>query len=93
MMEELWMERPHICEITGRPIRNYSIWNFHHILSKQSYPEGRLDKANILICLPEIHQEIHDFKSREKKKFEWVYKYAEVLKIKYNHQKNYNTWL
>jgi len=94
MMKELWEEKPRICEVTGKPLPpSFSIWYFHHILSKGSTPEGRLDKRNILICRPEIHQEIHGFKARDVKKFNWVFEYAEVLKIEYNHRKNYNTWV
>jgi hypothetical protein len=52
---EIWNERPHFSQVSGKPITVFSVWCFAHILSKGAYPSYRLDKRNIYLVLPEEH--------------------------------------
>lgn len=56
----IWSERPHFCyetnvEIKGEPLSTM----FHHVLEKHKYPEYQYEKWNIVILLPEVHEQVH----------------------------------
>ena len=78
---KIWKKRPHKSEISGEPLGKepLSVF-FHHILSKEKYPEACLDEENIiLLTLIE-----HDNVERDMYKYEEVNKRREMLKEKYN---------
>lgn len=56
---DIWLEREHRCFETGRllgpkPLITY----FHHVLPKQTYPEYRHSKWNIVILHPDTHNQV-----------------------------------
>jgi hypothetical protein len=59
--EEIWKERKHYSEINGAwlgdTIRTYF---FHHILPKNSYPEYRFNKENIILLTLEQHMKVEN---------------------------------
>ena len=55
LFKEIWKERPHFCEVSGKPIHEFSVGLFSHVLSKGSYPGFRLYKKNIVLCLYSWH--------------------------------------
>jgi len=57
LFNAIWATRPHVCQVTGDPIKEFSIWCFMHVLSKKSYGKFRLFDKNILLVLPGIHHE------------------------------------
>lgn len=62
MFLEIWNERPHYCEETGIQIYGEPLTTmFHHVLEKEEnkYPQFKLCKWNIMILLPEIHDQAH----------------------------------
>lgn len=58
LFNEIWEERDHISELSGKPLLPKGHfqwhWQFLHILSK-SYPSFKYDKRNIILALPEEH--------------------------------------
>lgn len=56
---EIWSERPHRSEVSGRPIfgEPLSIY-FHHIFPKTKFPDMKFDKDNIIILTFEEHQQV-----------------------------------
>lgn len=53
---EIWKDRPHTCIESGRglgkePLTTY----FHHLLKKETFPQYRWEKWNIVILSPEMH--------------------------------------
>lgn len=69
LFQEIWNERPHICNNCKEPLtpttRRDFVKMFSHIKSKGAYPELRLVKENIeLLC--HICHEIWEFGDREK---------------------------
>lgn len=68
LFEEIWSERPHICnncKITLSPItRRAFVKMFSHIKSKGAYPELRLDKSNIELLCHDCH-DLWEFGDRE----------------------------
>lgn len=78
---EIWKERQHVSEISGEKligeVKNYY---FHHILEKQSYPELKYKKDNIILITFQEHQNVH----LDSFRYEEVNKRRELLKIKYN---------
>jgi len=56
---EIWSEREHISELSGKPLLNIGHskwhWQFLHVLPKGRFKSLRLDKRNILLALPEEH--------------------------------------
>jgi hypothetical protein len=85
MFREIWEERPHRSEISGKKIKHFSLWCFAHVISKGSEPKGRLDKANIVLCTPEEHQLYDNVGVEGLKEWEWVLLLKDlILKPKYN---------
>ena len=97
VFKEIWAERLHVSEISGRflpfPAHAKWIWCFSHILPKGNYPELRLDKSNIVLMAPAIQPqdecehtlwEHHKSSLRDKKEWQWVFEQEELLKIAYN---------
>jgi hypothetical protein len=82
MFEEIWEERPHFCEVTGKPIDFFSSWCFHHVLTKKAYPSFHLYKNNILMCLPEVHQAIEMGTIRQEDK-NWIKEMHDSLRREY----------
>ena len=61
MFLEIWEEREHVSEISGKPlIENRNHWQFHwqfaHVLSKNVAPSYALRKYNIMLMTPEEHE-------------------------------------
>lgn len=60
MFLDIWENRPHISEISGEPLLpiNHSKWYFQfmHILAKGHYPSYKLNPDNIMLGLPEEHE-------------------------------------
>lgn len=71
VFKEIWDERPHICEVSGELLKEFDIHMFSHILSKGAYGKYRLNKDNIKLVSPEIHNE-YEFGDRLGSKWDWV---------------------
>ncbi|HXP52128.1 MAG TPA: hypothetical protein VN922_19385 [Bacteroidia bacterium] len=55
---EIWAERPHVCFVTETPLGKEPLpIYFMHVLGKGAYPNFRLEKKNIVLGLPEIHEQ------------------------------------
>ena len=55
MFKEIWAERKHVSFITGKPLGEFNVWFFAHVLSKGSSPKFRLKKENIVLLTPKEH--------------------------------------
>lgn len=54
---EIWKERPHYCQITGKWLGNQpKSWHFDHLLEKSKYPELAFEKDNIILVDFEVHE-------------------------------------
>lgn len=83
LFNEIWKERPHVCQVTGQVIHTLDIRCFSHILAKGAYPRFRLLKENIWIVTPEIHHK-WEFESRDSQLFnQKKEKYIELKKKYY----------
>lgn len=51
----VWAHKPHICEETMRPLREYSAVYCSHILTRGAFPEMAHDPRNINILCFEAH--------------------------------------
>lgn len=60
IFKEIWEEREHVSQLSGRTIPYFSIQCFAHILPKSTHSELRLNKENILLVLPVEHRQQHD---------------------------------
>jgi hypothetical protein len=56
---EIWEERPHVCFEIGVPILKPMLYNFHHVLEKENFPEYRHSKWNIIIVDDKPHTQYH----------------------------------
>lgn len=87
--KELWLERPHVSELSGNPIM-FDVQCFHHILTKQAYPKFLLFKPNIIFLTRSEHRMIHDYSFEDliKKDSRWtlVESRYQLLKEMYNHE-------
>ena len=59
LFAHIWQTREHCSELSGAPLLPKGhfqwIWQFAHILSKQSYPKWKFNPKNIILCLPDEH--------------------------------------
>lgn len=78
---DIWMERPHKSEVSGRWLGQEALSTFfHHILPKSKYPEGIFDKQNIILLTFDEHQKVEQDPSF----YEEVNKRRSKLKEKYD---------
>lgn len=56
----IWEDRPHCCEVCRVAIAEAKAGNFSHILPKGTYPERRLDPANIALLCLDCHNAWHN---------------------------------
>ena len=95
---EIWMERPHICFITGRRLKEPSPSMFAHVLPKGAYKKFMLEKKNIVLMHPDIHHQQHSLGKEELinkyPKFLEFFQLQDSLRTEYNERylKNYRTF-
>ena len=76
----IWKKRKHFSEISGKYLGNEPMSTyFHHILSKEKYPEASLDEENIILLTLDEHTNVEG----DMYKYEEVNNRRESLKIKY----------
>ena len=61
LFKKIWSERPHVSELSGKEIRIFDPHSFHHLLTKQAYPEHRLVSDNIVILTRAEHNAAHSY--------------------------------
>jgi len=55
---QIWSKRPHHSEVSGRWLgREPLTVFFHHVLSKEKYPEASLDEENIVLLTLDEHEQ------------------------------------
>lgn len=79
---EIWNERPHVSEVSGKPLREFDVRYFSHILTKGAYPSMKLNKRNIILMTPEEHHE-WEFTDRSHLKWEKFKQLELALKMEY----------
>ena len=82
MFKQIWDERPHFCEVSGKPIRFFHPACFSHVLAKGAYPKFRLYKKNIVLCLYEWHHK-WEFETRKIPELSWIETLESALKTEY----------
>ncbi len=77
---DIWNERKHNSEISGRWLGKEALTTFfHHILPKSKYPDAIFDAENIILLTSDEHAKVES----DPVCFEEVNKRREQLKIKY----------
>ena len=73
LFNHIWNTREHRSELTGKPLYNTNHsqwhWQFLHVLPKGSYPKYKLNPDNIMLALPEEHQNQNKY-DKFKEKYE-----------------------
>jgi hypothetical protein len=77
---QLWKKRVHKSEVSGEYLASEPLHVFfHHILSKEKYPEALLDEENIILLTMWEHADVE----ADIYKYEEINKRREQLKKKY----------
>lgn len=77
---QIWKKRPHYSEVSGDSLGKEPLHIFfHHILSKEKYPEAELDQENVILLTLEEHNQVESDMYR----YNEVNKRREQLKQKY----------
>jgi len=77
---EIWTKRPHKSEISGDSLGKEPMSTFfHHILSKEKYPQAQYDEENIVLLTLEEHSDVEN----DMYKYDLINKRRHELKIKY----------
>ena len=66
LFKKIWEERPHVSEVSGKPLGNFKPMYFSHVLTKGAYPGFRLNKDNIVLKTEHEHQ-LWEFGTREQR--------------------------
>jgi hypothetical protein len=78
---QIWKKRPHYSEVSGDSLGKEPLHIFfHHILSKEKYPEAELDQENVILLTLDEHTNVENDIYR----YEEVNKRRELLKQKYD---------
>ena len=64
IFNEIWNESPRICKICQRVLTVFNPILFHHLRTKGSHPELRLEKSNIVLLCDSCHMGEHGFKPK-----------------------------
>ena len=80
----IWAHKPHICEETMRPLREYSAVYCSHILSRGAFPEMAHDPRNINILCFEAHNRWENGDSQRMRIYAKNQQTIERLKKEYN---------
>lgn len=90
LFQQIWNERPHTSEISGRSLGEFSIHYFSHILTKGAYPSYRLEQKNIKLVTSDEH-DLWEFGDRTLLRtlpeWQWVFERADELKYLYYNPK------
>jgi len=75
VFKEIWAERPHRSEISGRALDKYEGTEFFpniflHILDKKNWPKYRLNKDNIMLGTPWEHMLVDQGTRDQRRKYE-----------------------
>lgn len=78
---QIWTNRPHKSEVSGDYLGNepLSVF-FHHVLSKEKYPQAAFDEENIILLTLQEHDQVE----MDMYRYEEVNNRREKLLIKYN---------
>ena len=84
MFQAIWEERPHLSEISGRPLHPIGHWQWHwqfaHVLSKGTYGKYRLNPDNIMLMLPEEHESQESYEVFQERKIKLKREYNDRYK-------------
>ena len=64
VFKEIWDERHHVSELSGKPLGKFNVCYFSHIISKGSRPDLRGSKENIMLMTFDEHQ-LWEFGTKE----------------------------
>ena len=64
IFNEIWNERPRICKICQGVLTVFNPILFHHLRTKGSHTELRLEKSNIVLLCDQCHMGEHGFKPK-----------------------------
>lgn len=84
---QIWNERTRISEVSGKPLGQFNICYFSHILPKGKYPAFRLRKENIILKTVQEHFDWHSKAESDLiKKEMWIpiFEKRNELLVKYN---------
>jgi hypothetical protein len=59
LFKQIWAEREHVSYVSGVKIPVFDIKSFHHVCTKQAFPELRLVKENIVLLTRAEHANAH----------------------------------
>lgn len=81
MFLEIWEDRPHLSEVSGKPLHPVGHWQWHwqfaHVLGKGSYPKYKLNPENIMLMLPEEHEKQESYQLFNEKRIKLKKEYHE----------------
>jgi len=100
LFKEIWNEREHKSEISGRPLlpAGHFLWHFQfsHTLTKGNYGRYKFQKFNIVLMLPDEHTFWENFTEKDKEKtlylvhkekWDALFELEEQLKQRYHREK------
>lgn len=65
LFNDIWEEREHVSVLSGEPLLHKGHlkwhWQFLHLLNKSTYSKMKFDKRNIILALPEEHENQESF--------------------------------
>ena len=79
MFAYIWETRDHVSELTQEPLLQPNHFKFHwqflHVLSKGSYHRYKLNPKNIILALPDEHENQEQYECFKEKQLELKQQY------------------
>jgi|SRR6056297_1890308 len=95
MFNFIWKNEPHVCFLTGKPIKKYDLRIMAHCLRKGRYTYWKLNPDNIRLLQPYVHHAVDNYEDHFPEIFPEIdfkkwFDLQEEMKIKYEEFKRKN---
>lgn len=80
LFQAIWATRRHVSFLSGKPLGEFNVCYFAHVISKKQWPKGRLTDKNIILLTQEEHT-LYD-QGTEEQRAKYGYDWNKIYELK-----------
>ncbi len=80
LFQAIWATRRRVSFLSGKPLGEFNVCYFAHVISKKQWPKGRLTDKNIILLTPEEHN-LYD-QGTEEQRAKYGYDWSKIYQLK-----------